>query len=41
PAALLGLDKGRLQAGFDADILITDDTFTPKTVFVLGKEMNA
>lgn len=36
PAALMGLNKGRLAAGMDADILITDEDFMPQTVIKNG-----
>lgn len=37
PATLLGINKGRLQAGYDADILITDTDLTPHCVIIGGK----
>jgi dihydroorotase-like cyclic amidohydrolase len=36
PAVLMGLDKGALAAGMDADILITDEDFIPQTIFKGG-----
>lgn len=40
PAQLLGLNKGRLEAGYDADILIVDDDLTPYKVIIGGKCYN-
>lgn len=37
PAELLGLNKGRLEAGYDADILILNDDLTPYKVVIGGK----
>ncbi len=36
PAALMGLNKGQLAAGMDADILITDEDFMPQTIIKSG-----
>ena len=39
-ADALGLDhKGRLRAGADADILLTDDTHTIQLAFARGQEV--
>ena len=36
PAAILGIQKGRLQEGYDADVTAFDDTLTVTDVFVGG-----
>ncbi len=38
PAALFGLKKGKLQAGYDADIIITDGEFNVLNVFIKGEK---
>ena len=42
PARVLGLDKqkGKLQAGFDADLILFDEQIAVSRVFVSGKEIN-
>ena len=37
PAELLGLNKGRLEAGYDADILILNEDLTPYKVVIGGE----
>ncbi len=37
PAAMLGLKKGQLKAGFDADLVILDDSYLPVLTMVGGK----
>ena len=37
PAMLLGLNKGRIEAGFDADFIILDDELNVKMTVVNGK----
>ncbi len=37
PAKLMGLHKGQLKPGFDADIVVFDDSIEVKSVFVAGK----
>jgi N-acetylglucosamine-6-phosphate deacetylase len=36
PAAMLGLNKGQIKTGFDADIVILDDTLQPLLTLVAG-----
>lgn len=36
PARILGLQKGRLEAGYDGDVVVFDDTITVETVFTQG-----
>ena len=38
PAALFGLSKGKLQVGYDADIIVTDEKFNVLNVFVKGEK---
>ena len=41
PAALLGsVERGRLQPGARADILVLNNAFELKTVFLAGRELN-
>ena len=37
PAAMLGLKKGELKAGFDADVVVLDDAYQPILTLVAGK----
>lgn len=37
PANMLGVKKGRIAAGFDADLLLIDDNFSPETVIIGGE----
>ena len=37
PAELLGVKKGRIEPGYDADMLITDRELNIKTVITAGK----
>ena len=37
PAELLGVNKGKIQAGYDADLLLVDDNLDLKTVIINGK----
>lgn len=39
PATLLGLNKGILKVGADADVLVFDDNFKMKKIFVSGKQV--
>ena len=39
PAALFSLNKGKLAAGFDAEILITDKDFLPQIILKNGEEV--
>ena len=36
PAGVLGVNKGRLQAGYDADLVVMDLDFTVRKTFVAG-----
>jgi N-acetylglucosamine-6-phosphate deacetylase len=38
PAALFSLNKGKLQVGYDADIIITDEKFNVTDVFIGGEK---
>ena len=37
PAKLMGLNKGKIEVGYDADFIITDDDFNIKKVIVRGE----
>jgi len=37
PARILGLPKGQLSSGLDADIIVFDDSISVKAVFAMGK----
>ncbi len=37
PAKILGLSKGQITPGYDADLVVMDDDFSVQTVFVAGK----
>lgn len=37
PAELIGVNKGRVEAGYDADLLIIDDNMDIKTVIIAGE----
>lgn len=39
PAKLFGLNKGRIEKGYDADIIIVNDKFTPIKIFRNGIEI--
>ena len=39
PARLLGLRKGELTAGYDADVTVLNDDLTVKAVFVNGEQV--
>ena len=39
PARLLGLRKGELTEGFDADVTVLNDDLTVKAVFVSGEQV--
>jgi N-acetylglucosamine-6-phosphate deacetylase len=39
PARLFGLNKGRIDIGCDADIIITDRKFNVQSVFLRGKKV--
>ena len=38
PADMLGLKKGRIEKGYDADLLIVDKQINIKTVIIGGKK---
>ena len=40
PANSLGLNKGRVEEGFDADLLILNDDMTVDTVIIGGEKFN-
>lgn len=40
PARILGLKKGSLEAGMDADILIFDENINIRKIFVMGREIS-
>lgn len=40
PADLLGLNKGRIRVGADADLIVFDDNIAIKSVYVNGNEVN-
>ena len=37
PANMLGIKKGRIAKGYDADLLIVDDEINLKTVIINGE----
>lgn len=37
PAEMLGVKKGQIQPGFDADLLIVDENINIKTVIINGE----
>lgn len=37
PAELLGVNKGRIETGYDADLVLTDENGSPGTVIIDGK----
>ncbi len=39
PAKLLGVNKGRIEEGKDADVIVFDDNVNIESVFVLGKKV--
>ena len=39
PAEIMGLNKGRLEAGYDADIIVFDGDINVRKAFVMGKEV--
>ena len=39
PATLLGLNKGKLQKGYDSDIVVFDENINIEKVIVGGKEI--
>ncbi|MDB5025757.1 MAG: N-acetylglucosamine-6-phosphate deacetylase [Mucilaginibacter sp.] len=39
PAQLAGVNKGKVQAGFDADLIVFDDTYTAETTFLAGRSV--
>ncbi|HAQ62875.1 MAG TPA: N-acetylglucosamine-6-phosphate deacetylase, partial [Ruminococcaceae bacterium] len=41
PAKVIGVDshKGKISAGYDADIVVFDSEFNTKSVFALGKRI--
>ena len=39
PAKLLKLNKGELECGYDADIIVLNDDLNIETAFVMGKKV--
>ena len=39
PAEILGVNKGELKAGMDADIVVFDETIAVKQVFLAGQKI--
>ena len=39
PAELFGLNKGRLEVGYDGDIVIADKNFDVNNVFIKGEQI--
>jgi N-acetylglucosamine-6-phosphate deacetylase len=39
PAELLGVKKGRIEKGYDADLLVIDDNMNIEKVIIGGQEM--
>jgi N-acetylglucosamine-6-phosphate deacetylase len=37
---MLGLNKGKIEAGYDADIILLDKDLNVAKTFVAGKEIN-
>ncbi len=40
PAQLAKLNKGKVEAGFDADLIVFDDAFNVKATFLAGKSVS-
>jgi N-acetylglucosamine-6-phosphate deacetylase len=40
PAQLAGLNKGKVEAGYDADLIVFDDAFNVKATYLAGKQVN-
>ena len=40
PAQLAGLNKGKVEAGFDADLVVFDDTYNVKATFLAGQSVS-
>jgi N-acetylglucosamine-6-phosphate deacetylase len=40
PAQLAGVNKGKVAAGYDADLIVFDDTYTVKATFLAGKSVS-
>ena len=38
PGRIFGLNKGKIEKGYDADIIFTDEDFNVEKVFVCGDE---
>ena len=39
PAQLLGINKGKIDTGYDADLVVFDDDVNIEAIFVNGKMM--
>jgi N-acetylglucosamine-6-phosphate deacetylase len=40
PAQLAGVNKGKVEAGFDADLIVFDDSYQVKATFLAGKSVS-
>jgi N-acetylglucosamine-6-phosphate deacetylase len=40
PAQLAGVNKGKIAVGYDADLVVFDDTYTIKKTFLAGKQVS-
>jgi N-acetylglucosamine-6-phosphate deacetylase len=40
PAQLAKLNKGKIEAGYDADLTFFDDNYTLKGTYLTGKQIN-
>ena len=40
PAQLAKLNKGKIETGYDADLVVFDDTYTVKKTFLAGKQVS-
>jgi N-acetylglucosamine-6-phosphate deacetylase len=40
PAQLAGVNKGKVKAGFDADLIVFDDNYQVKATFLAGKSVS-
>ncbi|MGZ3763284.1 MAG: N-acetylglucosamine-6-phosphate deacetylase [Mucilaginibacter sp.] len=40
PAQLAGVNKGKIEAGYDADLIVFDDNYTVKKTFLAGKQVS-
>jgi N-acetylglucosamine-6-phosphate deacetylase len=40
PAQLAKLNKGKIETGYDADLIVFDDTYAVKGTFLAGKQVS-